>query len=82
MKQWRAFISHASEDKDAVARPLAEMLSAEGLDVWYDEYTLQPGDSLRQSIDAGLAETQLGLVILSDHFFANKWPTLMTELSA
>lgn len=34
------FISHASEDKDAIVRPLANALVNEGLDVWYDEFEL------------------------------------------
>ena len=37
---WDIFISHANEDKDAVARPLAERLRSLGLTVWYDEFTL------------------------------------------
>ena len=36
----KVFISHASEDKTDLARPLADMLQAKGYKVWYDEYTL------------------------------------------
>ena len=54
-KQHDAFISHASEDKEAIVRPLAEALVARGLDVWYDEFALRVGSSLRRTIDAGLA---------------------------
>ena len=68
------FISHASEDKDALARPLAEALSQKGLNVWYDEFTLKLGDSLRESIDRGLSSSQYGLVIISRHFFSKDWP--------
>ena len=32
------FIAHASEDKEAVARPLANALRNAGLVVWYDEF--------------------------------------------
>lgn len=71
---WDIFISHASEDKDAVARPLADRLIQHGLNVWYDEYTLTLGDSLRRSIDKGLAGSRYGLVILSPHFFEKEWP--------
>lgn len=70
---WDLFISHASEDKDAVARPLAEMFVANGLKVWYDEYSLTVGDSLRRSIDKGLAGCRYGLVILSPHFIQKEW---------
>lgn len=70
---WDLFISHASEDKDDVARPLADKLIAHGLKVWYDEYTLMVGDSLRRSIDRGLTGCRYGLVILSPHFMEKEW---------
>jgi hypothetical protein len=47
------FVSHASEDKDDFVRPLAQRLRAKHLEVWYDEFTLNVGDSLRRSIDRG-----------------------------
>lgn len=67
------FISHATEDKAEIARPLAELLTQNGLGVWYDEFSLSIGDSLRASIDHGLAESSFGLVVLSSHFFAKNW---------
>ena len=68
------FISHASEDKDDVARPLAETLQVGGLSVWYDEFSLRMGDSLRRSIDRGVAGSRFGVVILSPNFFRKDWP--------
>lgn len=68
------FISHASEDKDAITTPLAEALRAKGLRVWYDDFSLRLGDSLRQSIDRGLARSRFGVVILSAYFFEKHWP--------
>ena len=35
---------------------LAHALKSRGLQVWYDEFSLKLGDSLRRSIDRGLAE--------------------------
>lgn len=67
------FISHASEDKDDFVRPLAEALSSEGIKVWYDEFTLKVGDSLRRSIDQGLIKSKYGTVVLSSSFFAKNW---------
>lgn len=63
------FISHASEDKELVARPLYEALKAQGLDVWLDESELTLGDSLRQKIEEGLRSAGFGVVILSHSFF-------------
>jgi hypothetical protein len=68
------FISHASEDKDAFVRPLAQELKRMGVNVWYDEYSLRPGDSLRRSIDKGLTDCKVGIVVLSKAFFAKEWP--------
>lgn len=67
------FISHASEDKDAVVRSLAEALQSEGLSVWYDEFALKIGDSLRRKIDAGLARSRVGLVVISPNFISKGW---------
>ena len=69
-----AFISHASEDKDDIVRPLAELLRNMGFYIWYDEFELQIGDSLRQSIDRGLLNSNYGIVILSKMFFSKNWP--------
>lgn len=68
------FICHASEDKEEVARPIAELLTQLGVSVWYDEFSLKIGDSLRRSIDIGLAGSRYGLVILSPFFFSKEWP--------
>lgn len=72
--QYDAFISHASEDKDEFVRPLAQALEEEGFRVWYDEFSLKVGDSLRRSIDKGLSESRYGIVILSTAFFEKNWP--------
>lgn len=73
LDSWDVFVSHASEDKDAIARPLAEELRSRGLKVWYDEFELKVGDSLSERIDEGLARSHHGIVILSQHFFAKEW---------
>jgi hypothetical protein len=67
------FISHASEDKDDVVRPLAHALQGAGLSVWYDEFELRIGDSLRRKIDHGLAASRFGVIVLSQSFFGKGW---------
>lgn len=71
---WDAFISHASEDKDEVVLPLAELLIQSGLQIWLDKSEIFLGDSLREKIDEGLACSQFGIVILSHNFFSKSWP--------
>lgn len=72
-KQYDFFISHASEDKESVAEPLANALIAKGAQVWFDKFTLKVGDSLRESIDIGLANSKYGIVILSEIYFKKFW---------
>jgi TIR domain len=68
-----AFICHASEDKEAFVRPLAEALERRHIDIWYDEFSLRVGDGLRAAIDRGLAGSRFGIVVLSPAFFAKPW---------
>jgi TIR domain/Protein kinase domain len=70
---WDIFISHASEDKNEVARPLAQLLQAAGLSVWLDEHELVLGDSLRKKLDEGLSQSRWGIVILSQDFLRKIW---------
>lgn len=71
--EYDLFISHASEDKEELVRPLAVALENLGVKVWYDEFTLKVGDSLRRSIDSGLSNSRFGTVVLSSSFFAKNW---------
>jgi hypothetical protein len=73
-REFDLFISHASEDKDSIARPLYKELVARGCKVWFDETVLQLGDSLRRKIDEGLTRCLYGVVILSPNFFQKEWP--------
>lgn len=68
------FICHASEDKDAIARPLAVALQRAGVGVWFDEFSLQAGDSLLACIQRGLIGAKFGVVIFSPTFFEKAWP--------
>ena len=73
VREYDVFISHASEDKDEVVRPLALALISEGLKVWYDEFEMKIGDSLRRKIDMGLANSRFGIVVLSKDFIRKGW---------
>jgi TIR domain len=72
--KWDVFISYASEDRSEVAEPLAQLLCALGITVWYDQIELKIGDSLRRKIDEGLSRCRYGVVILSVSFFAKHYP--------
>ena len=72
-KQYDVFIAHASEDKTFVT-PLVHSLKGRGLEVWYDDFVLKIGDSLRREIDKGLVQSRYGVVVLSHNFFKKHWP--------
>jgi hypothetical protein len=72
-KEYDVFICHATEDKEAIVRPLAHALRDRGLVVWYDEFELRVGSSLRRNIDTGLANSRFGVVVLSNDFFNKGW---------
>jgi hypothetical protein len=67
------FISHATEDKGFV-KVLADMLISFGVSVWYDDYQIGLGDSIRAKLGEGLLDSEYGIVVLSPNFFAKKWP--------
>ena len=71
-EQFDLFICHASEDKNVV-RPLVALLKARGLSVWLDELQLTLGDSLNGRIEAGLAHSRFGVVVISPSFPTKAW---------
>jgi TIR domain len=68
----RAFISHDSRDKAAIAEPLALQLLRFMCPVWYDDFSLKVGDSLRGKIEQGLKECPKCILILTPNFLSNE----------
>ena len=66
--RWDYFRSHAGPDKAEFVRPLADELAERGVRVWYDDFEIELGDSIRERIEEGLRESELGLVVLSPRF--------------
>ena len=71
-KKYDIFISHASEDKEIV-KPLVNILKEKGITVWYDEFELKIGDSLRKKIDYGVSNSRFGVVVISESFIKKGW---------
>jgi hypothetical protein len=70
-----AFVAHDSRDKDSIARPLAISLNQNLCRVWYDEFSLNVGDSLRGQIEKGLKECERCILVLTQNFLGNTgWP--------
>ena len=58
------FISHASEDKETLARPLAKNLLKLGYNVFLDELVIKLGDSITESINKGLTESKYCIIVI------------------
>lgn len=73
--QFDVFLSHASEDKNSVARPLALRLQERGLRVWFDEFELRIGDNIVDKLNKGINTSRFGTVVLSKAFvnLAKHW---------
>jgi hypothetical protein len=78
--RWDIFISHATEDKESVALPLAKELSKYPIKVWIDNQELKIGDSLMGKINEGIEKSHYGVVILSPNFFSKKWTKRELEM--
>ena len=70
--QYDVFLSHNSEDKPRVRR-LAERLRAAGLQVWFDEWVIQPGDDIYLAIERGLEVSRTLVLCLSPAALGSDW---------
>jgi hypothetical protein len=77
--KWDFFISHASEDKPLIAAPLAHYLTSASFNTWYDEFNLNVGDHLTDTINRGLESSAFGVVVLSPLFLSKNWPQYELE---
>lgn len=73
------FISHSAQDADW-ARLFAQALKERGVTVWFDEFDVRPGESIRDALEAGLRKSDV-LVALLDTESKSK-PNLFFELGA
>ena len=77
----QTFISHAVEDNDRFARGFVERLRANGVEAWFDEWELAPGDSLVDRIfEEGVGNADVFIVILSAVSIHRPW--VREELNA
>ncbi|HBF87632.1 MAG TPA: hypothetical protein DDX39_03230 [Bacteroidales bacterium] len=68
-----AFISHDYNDKEKIARPFAQKLAHNSYSaIWYDEFSLTPGDKMRKEIEKGIKESQYCILLLSKTYLNNE----------
>jgi hypothetical protein len=68
----KVFISHSHKDR-IFADQLSKDLSKNGLEVWYSEWEMKPGDSLTRKISEGIISSGSMLVLLSSSSVSSKW---------
>lgn len=66
------FLSHSSSDKPLVEQIFLE-LQKEELNVWFDKYEIDFGDSITEKINQGLSKSELGIICLSKSFLSSSW---------
>jgi len=70
----KAFICHASEDKERFVVPFATALRAHGVNAWLDRWQMQPGDSLVDKIfEEGLKNADCFIIVLSHNSVDKPW---------
>ena len=75
----KVFLCHASEDKP-LARRLATDLQTSGVDTFFAEWSIAPGESIRQRIDEGLLKCTHFVVLLTEISISKPW--VNTEIDA
>lgn len=74
MSNPKVFISHAYEDKERFVTDFALKLRENGVDVWYDQWEMTPGDSLVDKIfEEGIKDCDSFLIVLSENSTKKRW---------
>lgn len=71
-KTYDVFLSYSNIDREFVTR-LAHDLSQAGLNVWLDQWSLTPGETLAEAIDEALKASKVQVVVMSPDYFHSKW---------
>lgn len=70
-----AFLSYARIDGHNVGVALHEALTAFGVDVWFDEVAIKPGESQSRQMDVGLRSARCGIALLTPAYLAGRFWT-------
>jgi RNA-directed DNA polymerase len=72
------FISHASEDKEAIARPIYEACARRGIKAFLDEEHIAWGESFTKKINTALGAARTVVAVVSTNSVSKDWP--LTEM--
>lgn len=62
------FLCHAWDDRKGAAKELHDLLEGNGVSVWFSEKDVLLGSSLLREIDKGLANSKVGIVLVTPSF--------------
>lgn len=62
------FLCHAWDDRQGSAKELYNLLISKGVSVWFSEKDVTLGEPLMRAIDKGLANSRIGLVLVTPAF--------------
>lgn len=62
------FLCHAWDDRKDTAKELHDLLESQGVSVWFSEKDVLLGSSLLREIDKGLANSRVGIVLVTPSF--------------
>ena len=62
------FLCHAWDDRKGAAKELHDLLESLGVSVWFSEKDVVLGSSLLREIDKGLANSRVGIVLVTPAF--------------
>jgi hypothetical protein len=79
MRRLKIFIAHSSTDRDW-ARRFALALRGFEADVWFDEFNIKPGDSIPESVEAGLRGSDVVVLLIDKESLVR--PNFFFELGA
>jgi RNA-directed DNA polymerase len=68
------FISHASEDKEAIARPIYEALQKRGIKAFLDEVHIGWGENFTTKINTALGAARHVVCVISQNSIDKDWP--------
>lgn len=64
------FLCHAWDDRKGAAKELHDLLESRGVTVWFSEKDVVLGTSLLREIDKGLANSRVGIVLVTPALFS------------
>jgi len=68
----QVFICHSSKDKEDVVR-IAGALESDTITVWYDDWSIEFGDTIAANIDQGISTSDYVAVVLTPNSVESRW---------